>query len=273
MWPIILKIGTNQLLYNMALQLSRPLCFFDLETTGVNITNDRIVEMAVLKVHPDGRQEEKLWLVNPEMPIPAEAAAVHGITDEKVADAPTFRQLAPEVSAFISQCDLAGFNSDRFDIPLLAEEMLRAEMDFDLKKLKTIDVQTVFHKMEQRTLTAALKFYCQEDLTDAHSAMADTRATFKVLEAQLARYEELEPSVSFLNEFTLRRKSADLAGFIVYNKTGEECFSFGKHKGKTVLQVLEEEQGYFGWLMQADFPRYTKKVLTQIRLRKFNQGN
>ena len=174
----------------MNLKLTRPICFFDLETTGVNITNDRIVEMAVLKILPDGSQEEKLWLINPEMKIPAEAAAVHGITDEKVADAPTFKQLASEISNFIIHCDLAGYNSDRFDIPLLAEEMLRAEFDFDMKNLKTVDVQTIFHKMEQRTLTAALKFYCQKDLTDAHSAMADTRATFDVLKAQLKRYEE-----------------------------------------------------------------------------------
>ena len=256
----------------MALQLTRPICFFDLETTGINITNDRIVEMAVLKLNPDGSQEEKLWLINPEMPIPPEAAAVHGITDEKVADAPTFRELVAEISAFIIHCDLAGFNSDRFDIPLLAEEMLRADYDFDMKNLKTVDVQTIFHKMEQRTLSAALKFYCQQDLTDAHSALADTRATFDVLQAQLERYNELEPSVDFLSAFTSRRKSADLAGFIIFNKEGKECFSFGKHKGKTVDQVLEQEQGYFGWLMGADFPRYTKKVLTQIRLRKFNQG-
>ncbi len=256
----------------MALQLTRPICFFDLETTGINITNDRIVEMAVLKLNPDGSQEEKLWLINPEMPIPAEAAAVHGITDEKVADAPTFKELVVEISAFIIYCDLAGFNSDRFDIPLLAEEMLRAEYDFDMKNLKTVDVQTIFHKMEQRTLSAALKFYCQQDLTDAHSALADTRATFDVLQAQLERYGELEHSIDFLSTFTSRRKSADLAGFIIFNKEGKECFSFGKHKGKTVDQVLEQEQGYFGWLMSADFPRYTKKVLTQIRLRKFNQG-
>lgn len=256
----------------MALQLTRPICFFDLETTGINITNDRIVEMAVVKLNPDGSQEEKLWLINPEMPIPPEAAAVHGITDEKVADAPTFRELVAEISAFIIHCDLAGFNSDRFDIPLLAEEMLRADYDFDMKNLKTVDVQTIFHKMEQRTLSAALKFYCQQDLTDAHSALADTRATFDVLQAQLERYNELEPSVDFLSAFTSRRKSADLAGFIIFNKEGKECFSFGKHKGKTVDQVLEQEQGYFGWLMGADFPRYTKKVLTQIRLRKFNQG-
>jgi DNA polymerase-3 subunit epsilon len=256
----------------MALQLTRPICFFDLETTGINITNDRIVEMAVLKLNPDGSQEEKLWLINPEMPIPAEAAAVHGITDEKVADAPIFKELVAEISAFIIHCDLAGFNSDRFDIPLLAEEMLRAEYDFDMKNLKTVDVQTIFHKMEQRTLSAALKFYCQQDLTDAHSALADTRATFDVLQAQLERYGELEPSIDFLSTFTSRRKSADLAGFIIFNKEGKECFSFGKHKGKTVDQVLEQEQGYFGWLMSADFPRYTKKVLTQIRLRKFNQG-
>ena len=254
----------------MNLKLTRPICFFDLETTGVNITNDRIVEMAVLKILPDGSQEEKLWLINPEMKIPAEAAAVHGITDEKVADAPTFKQLASEISKFIIHCDLAGYNSDRFDIPLLAEEMLRAEFDFDMKNLKTVDVQTIFHKMEQRTLTAALKFYCDEELVDAHSAMADTQATHDVLMAQLERYESLEADVDSLNVFTTRKKSADFAGFIVFNKEGEECFSFGKHKGKTVKHILEKEPGYFGWLLNADFPMYTKKILTAIRLRKLN---
>ena len=257
----------------MALQLNRPICFFDLETTGINITNDRIVEMAVIKLNPDGTQEEKLWLVNPEMPISAEAAAVHGITDEKVANAPTFKQLAADISAFIIHCDLAGFNSDRFDIPLLAEEMLRADFDFDLKNLKTVDVQTIFHKMEQRTLTAALKFYCEQDLTDAHSAMADTEATYDVLLAQLERYKELENNTAFLSEFSSHKRTVDVAGFIVYNKEDQPTFSFGKHKGKTVDEVLEKESGYFGWLLNADFPLYTKKVLTALRLRKLNSGS
>ncbi|MGA0430997.1 MAG: exonuclease domain-containing protein [Flavobacteriaceae bacterium] len=256
----------------MALTLTRPLCFFDLETTGINIANDRIVEIAILKRKPDGSVEEKLWLVNPECPIPLEAAAVHGITDEKVADAPTFRMLAGTIRDFIRDCDLAGYNSDRFDIPLLAEEFLRADIDFDFKNVKTVDVQTIFHKMEQRTLTAAFKFYCQKDLDNAHSAMADTQATHEVLLAQLDRYQDLPEDILGLSNFATQRKSADFAGFINYNKQGQECFSFGKHKGKTVEEILDQEPGYFGWLMNADFPRYTKKILTQIRLRKFNNS-
>jgi len=256
----------------MALTLTRPLCFFDLETTGINIANDRIVEIAILKRKPDGSVEEKLWLVNPECPIPLEAAAVHGITDEKVADAPTFRMLAGTIRDFIRDCDLAGYNSDRFDIPLLAEEFLRADIDFDFKNVKTVDVQTIFHKMEQRTLTAAFKFYCQKDLDNAHSAMADTQATHEVLLAQLDRYQDLPEDILGLSNFATQRKSADFAGFKSYNKQGQECFSFGKHKGKTVEEILDQEPGYFGWLMNADFPRYTKKILTQIRLRKFNNS-
>jgi DNA polymerase-3 subunit epsilon len=254
----------------MKLKLTRPLCFFDLETTGVKIASDRIVEMAVLKLHPSGEKEEKVCRVNPECPIPAQASAVHGIYDKDVADEPNFRALSKAIYTFIKDSDLAGYNSDRFDIPLLAEEMLRAEIDFDMADFKTIDVQTIFHKMEQRTLTAALKFYCDEELVNAHAAMADTKATHDVLIAQLDRYAELGTDVDALNEFTLRKKAADFAGFIVYNKEGQECFSFGKHKGKTVDSVLEQEPGYFGWLLNADFPLYTKKVLTAIRLRKLN---
>ena len=254
----------------MNLNLTRPLCFFDLETTGVNVTKDRIVEIAILKLHPDGNKEDKTWRVNPECPIPPQASAVHGIYDADVADEPNFKSLSKKIHNFIKDADLAGYNSDRFDIPLLAEEMLRAEIDFDFKNFKTVDVQTIFHKMEQRTLTAALKFYCNEELVDAHSAMADTKATHDVLMAQLERYKDLEGNVNFLSEFTTRKKSADFAGFIVFNKEGQECFSFGKHKGKTVESILEDEPGYFGWLINADFPMYTKKVLTAIRLRKLN---
>ena len=254
----------------MKLKLNRPLCFFDLETTGVSITTDRIVEIAVLKLHPKGTREVKVWRVNPECPIPAQASAVHGIYDADIADEPNFKTLSKTIYNFIRNSDLAGYNSDRFDIPLLAEEMLRAEIDFDISHFKTIDVQTIFHKMEQRTLTAALKFYCNEELVDAHSAMADTKATHDVLMAQLERYDELEGDVDSLNVFTTRKKSADFAGFIVFNSDGDECFSFGKHKGKTVENVLENEPGYFGWLLNADFPMYTKKVLTGIRLRKLN---
>ena len=254
----------------MNLNLTRPLCFFDLETTGVNVTKDRIVEIAILKLHPDGNKEDKTWRVNPECPIPPQASAVHGIYDADVADEPNFKSLSKKIHNFIKDADLAGYNSDRFDIPLLAEEMLRAEIDFDFKNFKTVDVQTIFHKMEQRTLTAALKFYCNEELVDAHSAMADTQATHDVLMAQLERYKDLEGNVNFLSEFTTRKKSADFAGFIVFNKEGQECFSFGKHKGKTVESILEDEPGYFGWLINADFPMYTKKVLTAFRLRKLN---
>lgn len=256
----------------MALQLTRPLCFFDLETTGINIANDRIVEIAIVKRLPEGRAEEQHWLVNPECPIPAEATAVHGITNEQVADAPSFKDLAPTIRDFIKDCDLAGYNSDRFDIPLLAEEFLRADMDIDFKNIKTVDVQTIFHKMEQRTLSAAYKFYCQKELDNAHSALADTQATHEVLMAQLEHYNDLPEDINGLSAFATQRKSADFAGFIGYNKQGQECFSFGKHKGKTVEEILDHEPGYFGWLMNADFPRYTKKILTQIRLRKFNNS-
>lgn len=246
----------------MQLNLTKPICFFDLETTGVNITTDRIVEISILKVYPNGTEESKTWLVNPEMPIPKEVTAIHGIDDAKVANEPTFKELAKEIYNMIKDSDLGGFNSNRFDIPLLAEEMLRANIDFDMKNRLAIDVQTIFHKMEQRTLSAAYKFYCNKNLDDAHSAEADTKATFEVLKAQVEKYDELENDTKFLAEFSSRRKFADFAGFIVYNKEGQECFSFGKHKGKTVTEVLEKEPGYFGWLLNADFPLYTKKVLT-----------
>ena len=254
----------------MGLNLKRPLCFFDLETTGVNVVSDRIVEIAVLKLLPNGNKEGKTWLVNPEMPIPKGASDVHGITNEQVKDAPNFKTLSKEIYNFMKDCDWAGFNSDRFDIPLIAEEFMRAEVDFDLKNHKTIDVQTIFHKMEQRTLSAAFKFYCDKELINAHSAMADTDATYEVLLAQVNRYEELENNLDFLSEFSTRKRSLDVAGFIVLNKEDQACFSFGKHKGKTVDEVLEKEPGYFGWLLNADFPLYTKKVLTALRLSKFN---
>ncbi len=254
----------------MELNLTRPLCFFDLETTGTDVARDRIVEISILKIYPNGNKESKTWLVNPEMPIPAQAAAIHGITDERVAGEPTFKALSKQIHGMIKDSDLAGFNSDRFDIPLLAEEMLRAEVDFDMKNRMSVDVQTVFHKMEKRTLGAAYKFYCGKELNEAHSAEADTNATYEVLKAQLDRYEELENDVKFLSGFTTRRQTVDFAGFIVYNKQGEEIFGFGKHKGKLVEDVMENEPGYFGWLLNADFPLYTKRVLTAIKLRKLN---
>ena len=254
----------------MQLNLKKPICFFDLETTGVNITTDRIVEISILKVFPDGNEERKTWRVNPEMPIPKEVTAIHGISDADVADKPTFKELAKEIHQMIKDSDLGGFNSNRFDIPLLAEEMLRADVDFDMKNRVAVDVQTIFHKMEQRTLTAAYKFYCGKNLEDAHSAEADTNATYEVLKAQLSKYDELQNDMKFLSEFSSRRKFADFAGFLIFNKAGEECFSFGKHKGKRVVDVLEQEPGYFGWLLNADFPLYTKKVLTGIKLKALN---
>lgn len=255
----------------MHLNLTKPICFFDLETTGVNITTDRIVEIAILKIHPNGKEESYRWLVNPEMSIPPEVTKVHGISDADVVDAPTFKQLAKEINAIIKDADLAGYNSNRFDIPLLAEEMLRAEVDFDMKNRVAVDVQTIFHKMEQRTLSAAYKFYCDKVLEDAHSAHSDTLATYEVLKAQITRYEELENNTKFLAEFSTRKRFADFAGFIVYDKEGDETFSFGKHKGRKVEEILNEEPGYFGWILNADFPLYTKKVLTAIKLRNFNK--
>jgi len=254
----------------MKINLDRPICFFDLETTGAKVGKDRIVEIAILKVDVDKSESQKVWRINPEMEISFQATNVHGITNEMVKDEPNFKHYAKEIYKFIKGCDLAGFNSDRFDIPLLVEELLRAEIDFDFKSTKTIDVQTIFHKMEARTLTAALRFYCNQELTDAHSALADTQATHDVLLSQLERYEELEPNVAFLNDFSTRRKTADFAGFVVYDKAGELCFGFGKHKGKKVTEILEKEPGYFGWVLNADFPRYTKKVLTEIRLKAMN---
>ena len=254
----------------MELQLKKPICFFDLETTGTNVAKDRIVEISILKVFSIGNKEGNSWLVNPEMQIPEEVIAVHGITNEKVANEPNFKQLSKEIYRMIQDSDLAGFNSDRFDIPLLAEEMLRAEVDFDMKKMVSVDVQTIFHKMEKRTLGAAYKFYCDKDLEDAHSAEADTLATYEVLKAQLDRYPELENDMKKLSEFTTRRQSLDFAGFIGLNKNKEAIFTFGKHKDKTVDEVMNTEPGYFGWILNADFPLYTKKVLTQIKLSKLN---
>lgn len=254
----------------MELKLTKPICFFDLETTGTNVSKDRIVEISILKIHPNGNKESKTWLINPEMTIPEEVVAVHGISNEKVANEPTFKQLSKTIYGMIRDSDLAGFNSDRFDIPLLAEEMLRAEVDFDMKNMVSVDVQTIFHKMEKRTLGAAYQFYCDKNLDDAHSAAADTNATYEVLLAQLERYPELENDVKKLSEFTTRKQSLDFAGFIEKNKTGEAIFSFGKHKGKKVEDVLNNEPGYFGWIMNADFPLYTKKVLTQLKLSKLN---
>ena len=251
----------------MKLKLTRPLVFFDLETTGTNITHDRIVEISIVKLMPDGTVVERSRRLNPEMPIPAEATAVHHITDDDVAGEPTFRQVAASLSKLLQGCDIAGFNSNRFDLPLLVEEFMRAGLSVDLKRRKFIDVQNIFHKKEQRTLVAAYKFYCDKELEDAHSAEADTRATYEVLKAQLDRYDDLENDVDALAAYSCRGEAADYAGRILYNEKGEEVFGFGKYKGRSVAEIFREEPSYYAWMMNGDFPLYTKKVITEIRMR------
>jgi len=249
----------------MKLNLKKPIVFFDLETTGIQIASDRIVEISILKIFPNGNKESKTWRVNPEMEIPKEASDIHGITNEDVVMEPTFSELASKVSEMIEGCDLAGFNSNRFDIPLLAEEMLRAKVNFDMQNRKAIDVQVIFHKKEQRTLSAGYEFYCGKDLENAHSAEADTLATFEILEAQLEKYEDVENDVDFLSEYSSHQKRADFAGFILFNNDNKEIFSFGKYKGKTVVEVLRANPGYYSWMQNADFPLYTKRILTGIK--------
>lgn len=248
----------------MQLQLSKPICFFDLETTGVNVTNDRIVEICVHKVHPDGHEETHTWRVNPTIPIPLGASEVHGIYDADIKDSPTFQELAPAVLELIKDSDLAGYNSNKFDIPLLAEEFLRAGVDFEMTGRLAVDVQNIFHRMEQRTLSAAYKFYCNKSLDDAHSAEADVLATYEVLKAQIDRYAELENDISFLADFSNRQRVADFAGFIAYNNQDQEIFTFGKYRGQTVESVLQQNPGYSSWIQNADFPLYTKRILVQI---------
>tara|TARA_R110002096_G_scaffold74101_1_gene175543 strand:+ start:80274 stop:81041 length:768 start_codon:yes stop_codon:yes gene_type:complete len=254
----------------MDLKLNKPICFFDIESTGLSVVNDRIVEISILKVFPNGNKESKTWLVNPGMPIPKEVTAIHGIDDAKVANEPSFKELSHQVYEMIKDADLGGYNSNKFDIPLLAEELLRAEIEFDFSKKKSVDVQNIFHKKEQRTLSAAYKFYCDKDLENAHSAEADTEATYEILKAQLERYPDLENNINFLSDFSNRFNAADFAGFIIKNKEGKELFSFGKYKNQSVEDVLEKDPGYFGWIQKSEFPLYTKKVLTAIKLRKLN---
>ncbi|MDE7356796.1 MAG: 3'-5' exonuclease [Rikenellaceae bacterium] len=254
----------------MELNIKNPLIFFDLETTGINISSDRIVEISMVKLLPNGQKTVKTRRVNPEMHIPEEASAVHHITDDDVRNEPTFREIAKSLAAFIEGCDFAGFNSNRFDVPMLAEEFLRAGVDVDFAARKFIDVQTIFHKMEQRTLVAAYKFYCDKELTEAHSAAADTMATYEVLKAQLDRYPDLKNDVAFLSEFSSHTRNVDFAGRIVYDDNGVEVFNFGKHKGQGVAEVFASEPSYYNWIMDGDFPAYTKKIVTRIKLRGIN---
>ncbi len=254
----------------MELKLKRPIVFFDLETTGVDTAHDRIVEISMIKIMPDGERIVKTRKLNPEMHIPEAATAVHGITDEDVKDCPRFAQVAKSLAQFLTGCDFGGFNSNRFDMPVLVEEFLRAGVDVDFKRRRFVDVQNIFHKMEQRTLVAAYKFYCDKDLTDAHSAEADTLATYEVLKAQLDRYPELENDIDALADFSSRDETADYAGRIVYDDKGSEVFGFGKYKGRRVEDIFEQDPSYYTWMMNGDFPLYTKKVITEIRLRKKN---
>ncbi|MCK5639012.1 MAG: 3'-5' exonuclease [Flavobacteriaceae bacterium] len=249
----------------MNLNLKKPIVFFDLETTGIQIATDRIVEISILKVFPNGNKESKTWRVNPEIEISKEASDIHGITNEDVVTEPIFADLAIKISTMIEGCDLAGFNSNRFDIPLLAEEMLRAKVNFDMNDRKAIDVQVIFHKKEQRTLGAGYQFYCKKDLENAHSAEADTMATYEILEAQIAKYDDIDNDVDFLSDYSLHQKRADFAGFILFDEDKEEIFSFGKYKGKKVVDVFRSNPGYYNWMQNADFPLYTKKVLTKVK--------
>ena len=252
----------------MSLNLKNPIVFFDLETTGINIMTDRIVEIAIIKVSPNGKEEVKSHRVNPEIPIPDVSSQIHGIYDDDVKDCPTFKQLAKQLASFMEGCDIGGYNSNKFDIPLLAEEFLRAGVDFEMRKRRFVDVQTIFHKMEKRDLTAAYKFYCNKDLVGAHGAEADTRATYEVLKAQVERYDELQNDIAFLSEFSSFNKNADFVGRIIFNENNEEVFNFGKYKGMKVVDVFEKDTGYYGWMMNSEFPLYTKKILTEIKLRK-----
>lgn len=253
----------------MKLNLKRPLIFFDLETTGTNINNDHIVEISYLKIYPNGNEESKTMRINPGVHIPETSSAIHGIYDADVADCPKFKEVAKNIEKDFEGADIAGFNSNRFDVPLLVEEFLRAGIDIDLSKRRFIDVQVIYHKLEQRTLSAAYKFYCGKNLEDAHTAEADTRATYEVLKAQLDRYPEvLENDINFLSDYSTFTKNADFAGRIVYDDNGVEIFNFGKYKGMPVAEVFQRDPGYYGWILNGDFTLNTKDVLTKIKLRQ-----
>jgi DNA polymerase-3 subunit epsilon len=270
----------------MELNLTRPLAFLDLETTGIKVATDRIVEICILKANTDGTTRIKTLRINPEMPIPPEVTNIHGITDEDVKDAPTFRQVAGELNQFLDGCDLAGYNSNHFDIPLLVEEFMRAGTDFDLKGRRFVDIQNIFHKMEPRNLVAAYKFYCNKDLINAHSAEADTVATYEILKAQLDKYEHavikdrkgnlIQPvvnDVKALSDFSFSSRWVDLVGHIIFNDKNVEVFNFGKHKGKAVADVFRDEPSYYDWIMKSEFPLSTKKVITSLKLRGFNKSS
>ena len=255
----------------MDLKLKRPLAFIDLETTGINVSSDRIVELSVLKISPNGKEEWMSTRINPGIPIPAKCTLIHGIKDEDVAEALSFKEVAKNLAAFLEGCDLAGYNAIKFDIPVLAEEFLRVNIDFNFRKRRYVDVQVIFHKKEQRTLTAAYQFYCKKELLGAHGSKADTAATFEVLKSQLDKYGDLENDVEKLADYSAFNAIVDFAGRIILDEKGIEIFNFGKHKGRPVELVFNEEPAYYSWMMNGDFPLYTKKVLTEIKLRSFGK--
>lgn len=270
----------------MQLQLQRPIAFFDIESTGTNVVKDRIVEICIFKLMPDGTSETRLRRINPTIPIPPEVTAIHGISDADVAQEPTFKQVARSLNDFLKNCDLAGYNSNKFDVPMLIEEFLRCDIDFDLKSRNLVDVQNIFHKMEPRTLKAAYKFYCGKELVDAHTAEADTMATYEILVSQIERYKDTEYTdaegntsipvqndMKALYDFSYNHRNADLVGHIVFNAKGKETFNFGKHKGKTVEDVFAKEPQYYDWMMNADFPLYTKRVIKDVRFRALENSN
>jgi DNA polymerase-3 subunit epsilon len=251
----------------MKLKLRNPLIFFDLETTGIDIATDRIVEISYLKIYPNGDEESKTIRINPTIDIPAKVSSIHGITNEDVKDAPTFREVAKKLAQVFEGCDFAGYNSNKFDLPLLAEEFLRSDVEIDLKKRKFIDIQVIFHKKEQRTLSAAYKFYCDKNLENAHSSQADTRATYEVLKAQLDKYDDLPNDIDELSKYSSHNRNVDFLGRIIYDDEGIEVINFGKYKGQRVEEVLKKDPGYYGWIINGQFPLYTKRVLTSIKLR------
>lgn len=255
----------------MNLNLKRPIAFLDLETTGINVSSDRIIEFSILKISPNGKEEWMSSRVNPGVPIPSKTTAIHGIKDEDVVNAPTFKEVAKNLATFLEGCDLAGYNAIKFDIPVLAEEFLRVNIDFNFTRRRYVDVQVIFHKKEQRTLTAAYLFYCKKELEGAHGSKADTAATFEILKSQLDRYQDLENDVEKLADFSCFNSNVDFAGRIILDEKGVEIFNFGKHKGKPVEAVFNEEPAYYSWMMNGDFPLYTKKILTEIKLRSFGK--
>ena len=254
----------------MRVKLDRPICFFDLETTGAKVGKDRIVEIAILRVDINNQESQKVWRINPEMNISFQATQVHGISNQMVEKEPNFAHYSNEIYQFIKGCDLAGFNAIKFDIPILVEELIRADIDFDFSRIRMIDSQVIYHKKEPRNLSAALKFYCNKDLENAHSALDDTIATYEVFKAQLDRYDDLEPNMDFLSEYTKRNNNLDFAGKIRIDSDNDAIFAFGKYAGQKVTDVFKSDKGYYSWIMKGDFPEYTKKIFTKLKLSLIN---